>query len=74
MTETRRQQWFTAASIALLLGSTAFDNAWLLLGAAMALLTVGFVALPRQRVRGALAAVLAALVALATVTALRALS
>jgi hypothetical protein len=71
MTEARREQWFTAAAITLLLGLTAFDNAWLLAGAALALLAVGLVALPRQRVRGALAAVLAACVAVVTVTLIR---
>lgn len=73
MTEARRQQWFAGAAIALLLLTTAFDNPWLLGGAALALLAVGLVALPRQRVRGVLAAVIAACVALATVALIRAL-
>jgi hypothetical protein len=71
MTEARRQQWFTAAAIALLLGMTAFGNAVLVAGTALVLLAVGLVALPRQRSRGALAAVIAACVAVATVTLMR---
>lgn len=71
MTEARRQQLFTGAAIALLLFMTAFDNAWLLAGTAAALFAVGFVALPRQRVRGALAALIAAVVAVVVVALIR---
>lgn len=71
MTEARRQQLFTGAAIALLLFTAAFNNPWLLGGAAAGLLAIGLVALPRQRARGALAAVIAALVAVGIAAAIR---
>jgi hypothetical protein len=71
VTEARRQQWFTAAAVVLLLGMGAFGNAYLLAGAAVALLAIGVVVLPRQRARGTLAAVIAACVALVVVTLVR---
>ena len=71
MTEARRQQWFAGAAVSLLLLMTAFDNPWLLGGRAIALLAVGLVVLPRQRVRGALAAVIATCVVVAVMALIR---
>jgi hypothetical protein len=71
MTEARRQQWFTGAAIAFLLLTAAFDNAWLMAGTAVALLAVGFLALPRQRARGVVAAVAAGCIAVGVAMLIR---
>lgn len=71
MDETRRQWAFTIAVLFVLLGLTALGNNWLTVGTAVGLLVVGFVVLPRDRARGALAALVAGCVAAAFAAVLR---
>ena len=71
MSESQRQWLFTAAALVVLLGITALRNDVLTIGASVALLVIGFIALPRQRARGPLAAIVAAGVAVVLVVLMR---
>lgn len=70
LSEGRRAQLFTGLAIALLLFASAFGTR-VVVALAAALLIGGLAVLPRQRARGAFAAVLAAIVAVVTVFLLR---
>ncbi len=70
LSEGRRTQLFTGLAIALLLFASAFGTR-VVVALAVALLIGGLAVLPRQRARGAFAAVLAALIAAATMFLIR---
>ncbi len=71
MTEAQRNWSITTLTVLALLFLTAIDNAVLMAAGAGALLLVAWVVLPRQRARGAFAAVVAACIAAALVAFLR---
>ena len=64
MGQTVRERLFTIAVLLLLLFVPAFGRGTLLLFAVASALAIGIVLLPRQRTRGALAAVIGCVVAL----------
>jgi len=63
VTDIQLQWGFTVAALFVLLGITALNNDAITISASLALLAAGFLAFPRQRSRGALAATAALCVA-----------
>ena len=74
MTNAWRQWSFTIGALVTLLVLTGIGNTWLTLAACVAMIAFGFVVLPHQRIRGALAAVIALGAAAILALVLRSLS